>query len=576
MALGILYPNGKVEGVIVYIWDTITLQPIVWDGTLTGGGGDGAINDGVNAAIKATVVDYLNGASVPATTNPVMVMLADTTGAPYVASGGASSPVVAYSTGNVSTTTQRVVLATNVGLPAGTAALGTVVVTSGTISVSNTVSVTIANASVAVTGPLTDAQLRATPVPVSFTSGTVSVTGTVTTAPAVAYSNGAVTSTTQRVVITSDQVTGTLATEVTVNAIKDQTDQFTFIGGALSVTGGGAGVQYTEGTTATTITGTAIMWRKAGDVLTPVDTTNPLPVTFTSGTVSVSGTVTVTVANATLSVIPAVAYSTGNVSTTTQRVVLATDVGLPAGTAALGTVIVTSGTIAVTGNVNATISNASLTVVPSVAYASGTNTNTTQRITIATDDIMAVAIGATTGAAVITDTNGSVQQYLRGLVSMLATGTTQLGYVGGKPTYAATTGMTWTGTSLANGSARESTVVSNTSTRYSDFRIFFQTMGQTNATALVDVYVYTAIGNTTYTDGATGSDAAFTAANRRNSRYLGSIQLGGNGVAVQAEMQLSDIFKTCPDKWGLIVINNSGATLSGTAGNHIVQYQGVN
>lgn len=53
----------------------------------------------------------------------------------------------------------------------------------------------------------------------------------------------------------------------------------------------------------------------------------------------------------------------------------------------------------------------------------GTVGSNTQRVTIGTDDASAVnvaaaagALGATTGAAVITDANGTIQQYLRGLI----------------------------------------------------------------------------------------------------------------------------------------------------------------
>lgn len=137
------------------------------------------------------------------------------------------------------------------------------------------------------------------------------------------------------------------------------------------------------------------------------------------------------------------------------------------------------------------------------------------------------------------------------------------------------TTITVTLTSLANGSARESTVINNTSTKYRNVRIRFQTKGQSSGTAYLDVYLYTALGDTTYTDGATGSDAAFTAANRKNSRYLGSILMNAATAAVQGELQTKDAYADCPDKWGLICINNSGAALSATAGDHVIEYEGV-
>lgn len=50
--------------------------------------------------------------------------------------------------------------------------------------------------------------------------------------------------------------------------------------------GGGAGTEYTEGDTDTTITGQAILWEDASDTLAAVSATKPLPVTVVSGSAS--------------------------------------------------------------------------------------------------------------------------------------------------------------------------------------------------------------------------------------------------------------------------------------------------
>lgn len=60
----------------------------------------------------------------------------------------------------------------------------------------------------------------------------------------------------------------------------------TAVEGTLTVTGGGGGVEYTEGATDATITGHAIMWEDAGDTLTPVNVTKPLPVNIVAGSSS--------------------------------------------------------------------------------------------------------------------------------------------------------------------------------------------------------------------------------------------------------------------------------------------------
>lgn len=143
--------------------------------------------------------------------------------------------------------------------------------------------------------------------------------------------------------------------------------------------------------------------------------------------------------------------------------------------------------------------------------------------------------------------------------------------------YAAKATITVTLTSLANGSARESTAIDNTSNKYLDAIVRVLTNGQASGTGLMDVYVYAALGDAaSYTDGATGSDAAFTAANRRNAKYLDSIQMNA-GTAVQAVLRsVASVFGgLLPEEWGLIFINSSGAALSATGGDHVIEYQGI-
>jgi hypothetical protein len=65
----------------------------------------------------------------------------------------------------------------------------------------------------------------------------------------------------------------TNANPLTIAIVDSNGDQISSFGG---------GVQYVEGVTSTTVTGTAIMWRTAGNVITPVDASNPLPVDFSA------------------------------------------------------------------------------------------------------------------------------------------------------------------------------------------------------------------------------------------------------------------------------------------------------
>jgi hypothetical protein len=138
-------------------------------------------------------------------------------------------------------------------------------------------------------------------------------------------------------------------------------------------------------------------------------------------------------------------------------------------------------------------------------------------------------------------------------------------------------GITVTLTSLANGSARECTAVDNSSNKYLDALVRVKTKGQSGATDILNVYAYGAAESTTpiYTDGATGTDAAFTAANILNARPVAQIVISGTN-AVTAVFSIGKAFDgNLPPKWGLIFLNSSGQALSATGADHAVVYQGV-
>jgi hypothetical protein len=145
-----------------------------------------------------------------------------------------------------------------------------------------------------------------------------------------------------------------------------------------------------------------------------------------------------------------------------------------------------------------------------------------------------------------------------------------------KTAYSTKATIVCTLTSLANAAARESTFIENEVNLYLDALVRIKTNGLAGSTLLVDIYVYASLDDTDYTDGATGTDAGFTAANRRNAKYLASVQLAG---ATQVKAFLGSIAQVfggvLPRRWGLIVINNSGAALSATAGDHVIEYEGV-
>lgn len=143
--------------------------------------------------------------------------------------------------------------------------------------------------------------------------------------------------------------------------------------------------------------------------------------------------------------------------------------------------------------------------------------------------------------------------------------------------YSARTVMTMTLTSLANAAAWQSLVVDNTTNKYDDVIVFVQTKGQAGSTAGLEFYLYAYDGGTLYSDGATGTDLTFTAANRKNSPLIDVITLNTT-TATPALLRRS--VAACfggimPGKWGLIAINSSGGALSATSGDHVVTYQGI-
>lgn len=133
--------------------------------------------------------------------------------------------------------------------------------------------------------------------------------------------------------------------------------------------------------------------------------------------------------------------------------------------------------------------------------------------------------------------------------------------------------VTITLTSLANGSAQQSAVIDAATLGALDALLRVQSKGTASSTARVDVYVYSSLNDTTYTDGATGSDAAFTAANRIHSKPLPPMQMNGTAPVSLVESVAAAFGGVLPPKFGFIFINNSGAALSATPGDHIVEVE---
>lgn len=73
--LNIFYPNGSVEGVQVFIWDVATLQPKVWDGSLsTGALTIEIVNQGAAGASPWPIKIDSSGNTVQISGQPLLVI----------------------------------------------------------------------------------------------------------------------------------------------------------------------------------------------------------------------------------------------------------------------------------------------------------------------------------------------------------------------------------------------------------------------------------------------------------------------------------------------------------------------
>jgi hypothetical protein len=133
--------------------------------------------------------------------------------------------------------------------------------------------------------------------------------------------------------------------------------------------------------------------------------------------------------------------------------------------------------------------------------------------------------------------------------------------------------------SLANGAARESTAWDWSA--YEDILLevtLKAAVAGVSVSGTCTVYAYaTADNGTTYTEAATGTDAAYTMLNPTQLMCAGVVFLNTNAqVKTGGPWSLAALFGgTLPAKGGMVIVNDSGAALDATGSNHLVQYQGV-
>ncbi len=127
---------------------------------------------------------------------------------------------------------------------------------------------------------------------------------------------------------------------------------------------------------------------------------------------------------------------------------------------------------------------------------------------------------------------------------------------------------------LSNGSARQSTEVDNSSDLFRDVLVRIKTKGQASGTAECSVYLFGSVGDTIRSGGAGASDADYTG-KLEELTFLGTIPMNATTSVTVLMRSFLQALGYVPNKWGIVVQNDSGASLSTTAGDHDVDYMGL-
>lgn len=125
--------------------------------------------------------------------------------------------------------------------------------------------------------------------------------------------------------------------------------------------------------------------------------------------------------------------------------------------------------------------------------------------------------------------------------------------------------------SLANGSGRGSAAIDNSSALAieADIMVKIKTASSgVSTTGYLDIYLIRSEDGTNYDDSFGGSDAAFTPV---NATKIGSMMATANATTYIGVFNTA-IAGNLPRKFCIGIVNNTGAALDSTAGNHAVTY----
>ena len=144
-----------------------------------------------------------------------------------------------------------------------------------------------------------------------------------------------------------------------------------------------------------------------------------------------------------------------------------------------------------------------------------------------------------------------------------------------KDALAASASFTITLGGLANGSARQSTEIDNTTNLYVGAYVACNIKLGTSPTSntIISVYILRNDNNATpiRDDAAGASDAAITI---KNATLIGTLTTGGSAATGDVLKGVFYVDNLGP-KWSIAIKNDTGVALDATNGNHVVNYVGV-
>lgn len=134
--------------------------------------------------------------------------------------------------------------------------------------------------------------------------------------------------------------------------------------------------------------------------------------------------------------------------------------------------------------------------------------------------------------------------------------------------------MTITLASLANGSGRQSTLVTNASPAYRHalITVKLKSNGTPTAGTVYEIYLIRGDGSGNNSDQAGSSDAALTV---KNAKLIGTLVNTGSASEIVLDSFDTAVAGSLGPVWGIAIKNSSGQSLTATGGDHFVEYQYV-